>query len=93
MQLHPGGPVVLSSNSGKDMTSAFFGGVYQHSNAAHNVRSLWVLPICRVTNRTLLQLLAMKRVAILAGGVELIGEDNDIPSAQRLYITKAGKGV
>lgn len=34
---HPGGPALLAANSGKDMTGAFFGGVYSHSNSAHNV--------------------------------------------------------
>ncbi|TFL07914.1 hypothetical protein BDV98DRAFT_42813 [Pterulicium gracile] len=35
---HPGGSALLTTSSGKDMTSAFFGGVYEHSNSAHNVR-------------------------------------------------------
>lgn len=35
--LHPGGKTVLQRASGLDVTSAFFGGVYDHSNAAHNV--------------------------------------------------------
>lgn len=34
---HPGGAALLKENCGKDMTPAFFGGVYDHSNAAHNV--------------------------------------------------------
>lgn len=34
---HPGGRHLLTTNTGKDMTAAFFGGVYAHSNAAHNV--------------------------------------------------------
>ncbi|KAK7040756.1 hypothetical protein VNI00_009662 [Paramarasmius palmivorus] len=33
---HPGGVDLLTKNSGKDMTAAFFGGYYAHSNAAHN---------------------------------------------------------
>lgn len=37
---HPGGRHLLAKNVGKDATAAFFGGVYDHSNAAHNVRSL-----------------------------------------------------
>jgi cytochrome b involved in lipid metabolism len=36
---HPGGPALLTRNSGKDMTASFFGGVYAHSHAAHNVRT------------------------------------------------------
>jgi stearoyl-CoA desaturase (delta-9 desaturase) len=34
---HPGGPAVIRNASGKDVTSAFFGGTYGHSNAAYNV--------------------------------------------------------
>lgn len=34
---HPGGRHYLVKNIGKDATTAFFGGIYDHSNAAHNV--------------------------------------------------------
>ena len=34
---HPGGRHLLVKNIGKDVSTAFFGGVYDHSNAAHNV--------------------------------------------------------
>jgi stearoyl-CoA desaturase (delta-9 desaturase) len=37
---HPGGRHLLAKNIGKDATTAFFGGIYDHSNAAHNVRSI-----------------------------------------------------
>ena len=37
MDKHPGGRSLLSSNIGKDATTAFLGGVYEHSHAAHNV--------------------------------------------------------
>jgi len=37
---HPGGETYLTRNSGKDMTASFFGGVYRHSNAAHNLMSM-----------------------------------------------------
>jgi hypothetical protein len=45
---HPGGPHLLTKNIGRDATTAFFGGVYDHSNAAHNVcsSSLCVSRIC-----------------------------------------------
>ncbi|EFR00813.1 acyl-CoA desaturase [Nannizzia gypsea CBS 118893] len=36
---HPGGKVLISSAVGKDATALFNGGVYQHSNAAHNLLS------------------------------------------------------
>ncbi|KAF7419408.1 hypothetical protein PC9H_001998 [Pleurotus ostreatus] len=37
---HPGGRSALEKNSGRDMTAAFFGGVYSHSHAAHNLLSM-----------------------------------------------------
>lgn len=40
MDEHPGGRHLVVKNIGKDATTAFFGGVYDHSNAAHNVRLL-----------------------------------------------------
>jgi stearoyl-CoA desaturase (Delta-9 desaturase) len=36
-QDHPGGEALVRSASGKDATASFFGGIYDHSNAAHNV--------------------------------------------------------
>jgi len=49
---HPGGAHLIKRAIGTDATTAFFGGVYDHSNAAHN-------------------LLAMMRVGILDGGMEV----------------------
>ena len=37
---HPGGRNYLTAYIGKDATTAIFGGVYDHSNAAHNVNTL-----------------------------------------------------
>ncbi|KZT68880.1 delta 9-fatty acid desaturase [Daedalea quercina L-15889] len=37
---HPGGRHLITKNIGKDATTAFFGGVYDHSNAAHNWLSM-----------------------------------------------------
>ena len=37
MDEHPGGRHLIAKMIGKDATTAFFGGVYDHSNAAHNV--------------------------------------------------------
>jgi stearoyl-CoA desaturase (delta-9 desaturase) len=36
---HPGGKALLSSGIGKDATAIFNGGIYKHSNAAHNLLS------------------------------------------------------
>lgn len=36
---HPGGRTLISSGIGKDATALFNGGVYNHSNAAHNLLS------------------------------------------------------
>ena len=40
---HPGGPHLLIKMIGRDATTAFFGGVYDHSNAAHNVNPFFFL--------------------------------------------------
>ena len=37
MDEHPGGEALLRKYIGKDASAAFLGGVYNHSNAAHNV--------------------------------------------------------
>ena len=37
---HPGGRKLLATHIGQDATTAFFGGVYDHSNAAHNVSTI-----------------------------------------------------
>ncbi|EPQ31706.1 uncharacterized protein PFL1_01039 [Pseudozyma flocculosa PF-1] len=37
---HPGGRHLLTAKIGKDATTAFLGGVYDHSNAAHNLLSM-----------------------------------------------------
>ncbi|KIJ44937.1 hypothetical protein M422DRAFT_167650 [Sphaerobolus stellatus SS14] len=40
MDEYPGGRHLLAKNIGKDATTAFFGGVYDHSNAAHNLLAM-----------------------------------------------------
>ncbi|KAK9447199.1 uncharacterized protein V1518DRAFT_421614 [Limtongia smithiae] len=37
IEQHPGGQALISSGVGKDATAIFNGGVYDHSNAAHNL--------------------------------------------------------
>jgi len=40
MDEHPGGRHLIAKMISKDATTAFFGGVYDHSNAAHNLLSM-----------------------------------------------------
>ncbi|GAO15657.1 hypothetical protein UVI_02019260 [Ustilaginoidea virens] len=44
---HPGGKALISSAIGKDGTSVFNGGVYNHSNAAHNLLSTMRVGVLR----------------------------------------------
>ncbi|EXL64134.1 stearoyl-CoA desaturase (delta-9 desaturase) [Fusarium oxysporum f. sp. conglutinans race 2 54008] len=44
---HPGGKALISSAIGKDATAIFNGGVYNHSNAAHNLLSTMRVGILR----------------------------------------------
>ncbi|KAH9475862.1 Acyl-CoA desaturase [Psilocybe cubensis] len=37
---HPGGRHHLENNSGKEMTASFYGGIYRHSRAAHNLLAM-----------------------------------------------------
>ncbi|KAF8066763.1 delta 9-fatty acid desaturase protein [Lyophyllum atratum] len=37
---HPGGKNLLLKSSGQEMTGSFFGGIYAHSNAAHNLLAM-----------------------------------------------------
>ncbi|KAF8551038.1 cytochrome b5, partial [Imleria badia] len=37
---HPGGAYLLKKNIGKDATPAFFGGLYDHGNSAHNLLAM-----------------------------------------------------
>ncbi|KIY71476.1 delta 9-fatty acid desaturase protein [Cylindrobasidium torrendii FP15055 ss-10] len=40
LEEHPGGAHLVKRFIGKDATTAFFGGVYDHSNAAHNLLAM-----------------------------------------------------
>lgn len=44
---HPGGKALISSAIGKDATAVFNGGVYLHSNAAHNLLSTMRVGVLR----------------------------------------------
>ncbi|KAB8256624.1 hypothetical protein BDV32DRAFT_128798 [Aspergillus pseudonomiae] len=44
---HPGGKAFISSAVGKDATAIFNGGVYNHSNAAHNLLSTMRVAVLR----------------------------------------------
>ncbi|KZV94644.1 delta 9-fatty acid desaturase protein [Exidia glandulosa HHB12029] len=44
---HPGGRHILASYIGKDATTAFFGGVKEHSNAAHNLLAMMRVGVLR----------------------------------------------
>jgi stearoyl-CoA desaturase (delta-9 desaturase) len=47
IQEHPGGKALISSGIGKDATALFNGGIYQHSNAAHNLLSTMRVGVIR----------------------------------------------
>lgn len=88
MEEHPGGRGYLTAYIGKDATTAVFGGVYEHSNAAHNVRYfLTRLALRCEADGDLLQLLAMMRVGVLFGGIEHVTEAA-IPPSQKLQIVE-----
>ena len=44
---HPGGLSLLKSQVGKDGTTAFYGGVHNHSTAAHNMLAMMRVAICK----------------------------------------------
>ncbi|KAB2580494.1 Cytochrome b5 [Lasiodiplodia theobromae] len=47
IQDHPGGKAMIRSGLGKDATAMFNGGVYDHSNAAHNLLSTMRVGVIR----------------------------------------------
>lgn len=44
---HPGGKALIKSAIGRDITAIFNGGVYEHSNAAHNLLSTMRVGVLR----------------------------------------------
>lgn len=49
---HPGGQALIRASLGKDATEAFNGGVYAHSNAAHNMLANMRVAVLRDANAT-----------------------------------------
>jgi stearoyl-CoA desaturase (delta-9 desaturase) len=47
IDVHPGGLTLLKSQVGKDATVAFYGGVHDHSVAAHNTLAMMRVAICK----------------------------------------------
>lgn len=89
MNDHPGGRRLVVKYIGRDATTAFFGGVYDHSNAAHNVRPPPIFVLSRRgLTRPRPQLLSMKRVGVLHGGHPHALDDRHIPPSQRLRISR-----
>lgn len=84
LDVHPGGRHLLLKHIGQDVTSAFFGGIYNHSNAAHNVSTWTFVTIVHPADWS--QLLAMKRVGILLGGVPHISEEKLVPPSELLRV-------
>ena len=74
---HPGGKDHLLSSSGKDKTPAFFGGIYSHSHAAHNVRAFYDHE--HSSSQISLKLLSMMRVGVLDGGMETLQQPERLP--------------
>jgi stearoyl-CoA desaturase (delta-9 desaturase) len=47
IDVHPGGMTLLNSQVGKDATVPFYGGVYNHSTAAHNTLAMMRVAVCK----------------------------------------------
>ncbi|CAF1420309.1 unnamed protein product [Adineta ricciae] len=47
IDLHPGGMALLKNQVGKDATVSFYGGVHDHSTAAHNTLAMMRVAICK----------------------------------------------
>lgn len=84
MDHHPGGRHLMLKNIGRDATAAFWGGIYDHSNAAHNVSPVY-RSLLGFSSRILFQLLAMMRVGVLRGGLEIESE-KAVPPSQKLRV-------
>lgn len=62
IESHPGGQSLLKHQVGKDATVAFYGGVHDHNNTAHNVLAMMRVAVCKYGGEVVH---AKKRVGIL----------------------------
>ncbi|EIN03486.1 delta-9 CoA desaturase [Punctularia strigosozonata HHB-11173 SS5] len=88
-QNHPGGAMIVEKSSGKDMTAAFFGGIYSHSNAAHNLLSMMRVGVLEGGVETTHDAPPERVVANLRP--EDINIDFRVPPARKLMIVEATK--
>ncbi|KAF7324722.1 Acyl-CoA desaturase [Mycena kentingensis (nom. inval.)] len=92
---HPGGTAHLMKGTGKDMTAEFVGGVYRHSNAAHNIARpalIFSHSSCGATVREATEaVFGPTHVPIILldvdGGVDRLVRETppDAPFAQRIF--------
>ncbi|KAF2634578.1 hypothetical protein P280DRAFT_413492 [Massarina eburnea CBS 473.64] len=69
---HPGGRTLIGSSVGKDATGLFNGGVYLHSNAAHNLLSTMRVGVLRGGQEVeVWKEEAMKKVKVLGAGEQV----------------------
>ncbi|OLL21732.1 Acyl-CoA desaturase [Neolecta irregularis DAH-3] len=73
--VHPGGKALMKSGIGKDMTAAFNGGVYDHSNAAHNLLSQMRVGVVRGG----MEVEIWKRAQREDKNVDLVRDTNGVP--------------
>ncbi|KAH8432749.1 acyl-CoA desaturase [Aspergillus melleus] len=66
---HPGGKAMIKAGIGKDATAMFNGGVYYHSNAAHNLLSMMRIGVIRGGSEVEVFKQAQKDRSSLHGGI------------------------
>lgn len=73
---HPGGQALIKSHIGKDATSAFNGGVYDHSLGAHNLLASMRVAVVRGGMRVEEYITERKEVARDSNGAKINRSDN-----------------